>query len=623
MKLLPFIFSLLLISVLTLTQTDIQSQTFPPAPLHKFDDPPLTPMPCSIPAKANETTDSSATISEATTKLQTAGPARAWLHRFNAAASGEDVGYVITLDDSGYVYVAGYSDNAAGNRDFLTIKHKPDGKRKWVARYDGPAKLDDVAYAVAVDSVGNVFVGGYSIANGVNGFHRDFFIIMYDRNGVRKWVARYNGPGNWHDGVFDLKLDDNGDLYATGYRYSQTTNYDWITIKYNNLGQKQWTYHYNGMGNADDVAHEMAIDKANNIHLTGYSAGGGGDFDYFTLKLNSAGVKQWQARDNGIADSTDAANDVVLDNAGNVYVTGRSINNNGDFDYLTIRYNSDGSRSWLARYNGLSNGYDRAMDVTVDNQGSIYVTGRSWSNNSGDDWLTIKYSDVGSLQWVKRYTPYFNPIGPDIAYRVWADANYVYVTGYIYRGELSCLDNTTNVYNKSTGNLLWGVYHSAIYSGSDISYDMIVAPSGDIFVTGASVGFDITGMTTPYDCVTIKYEFTSNPVIISGEAAQGLDANLGSELPAAFDLAQNYPNPFNPETTIRFSLRDRQKIRLVIFDLSGKLVRTLIDNELPAGEQTFSWDGRDQHGRTAVSGVYFYELLVGDKVERKKMTLVR
>lgn len=88
-------------------------------------------------------------------------------------------------------------------------------------------------------------------------------------------------------------------------------------------------------------------------------------------------------------------------------------------------------------------------------------------------------------------------------------------------------------------------------------------------------------------------------------------------------LAQNYPNPFNPETTIRFYLNESQKIRLLIFDLTGKLVRTLAEGEFAAGEQTIFWDGRDQQGRSVASGVYFYELATDNKIERKRMALVR
>jgi M6 family metalloprotease-like protein len=91
-----------------------------------------------------------------------------------------------------------------------------------------------------------------------------------------------------------------------------------------------------------------------------------------------------------------------------------------------------------------------------------------------------------------------------------------------------------------------------------------------------------------------------------------------AKLPANSALAQNYPNPFNPETTIRFHLSERQKVRLLIFDLNGKRVRTLVEGELPAGAQTMLWDGRDQQGQTVASGVYFYELTAGNKIDRKR-----
>jgi hypothetical protein len=107
----------------------------------------------------------------------------------------------------------------------------------------------------------------------------------------------------------------------------------------------------------------------------------------------------------------------------------------------------------------------------------------------------------------------------------------------------------------------------------------------------------------------------ARPMITSPQATAQLPVNMA--------LAQNYPNPFNPETTIRFHLNERRKVLLLIFDLNGKVVRTLVDAELSAGEQELSWDGRDQRGKHLASGVYFYELAAGDKIERKKMMLIR
>jgi hypothetical protein len=96
-----------------------------------------------------------------------------------------------------------------------------------------------------------------------------------------------------------------------------------------------------------------------------------------------------------------------------------------------------------------------------------------------------------------------------------------------------------------------------------------------------------------------------------------------SATPELLVSAQNYPNPFNPTTVIRFQLRESGKVRLKIYDLTAKLVRTLLDGEVQAGEQKILWDGRDQQGETVASGVYFYELVAGRKIERKKMTVVR
>jgi hypothetical protein len=84
-------------------------------------------------------------------------------------------------------------------------------------------------------------------------------------------------------------------------------------------------------------------------------------------------------------------------------------------------------------------------------------------------------------------------------------------------------------------------------------------------------------------------------------------------------LVQNYPNPFNPTTAIRFSLPRNERVRLEIFDLLGKRVATLVDNEVLApGEHVRQWDARH-----AASGVYFYALQTENFREMKKMALVR
>jgi hypothetical protein len=97
-------------------------------------------------------------------------------------------------------------------------------------------------------------------------------------------------------------------------------------------------------------------------------------------------------------------------------------------------------------------------------------------------------------------------------------------------------------------------------------------------------------------------------------------------LPVAYTLAQNVPNPFNPETTIHYELPEMANVRLVIYDLSGQAIRTLVhDAHHQPGQYTVMWDGQDGAGRPVASGVYFYRLEAVDRgvVETKRMVLVR
>ena len=77
----------------------------------------------------------------------------------------------------------------------------------------------------------------------------------------------------------------------------------------------------------------------------------------------------------------------------------------------------------------------------------------------------------------------------------------------------------------------------------------------------------------------------------------------------------NYPNPFNPETTIQFTTENTEKkIELVIYNLKGQKVKTLINKVLPAGNHSVVWAGKNTNNKTVASGIYFYNLKVGSKL---------
>jgi hypothetical protein len=113
-----------------------------------------------------------------------------------------------------------------------------------------------------------------------------------------------------------------------------------------------------------------------------------------------------------------------------------------------------------------------------------------------------------------------------------------------------------------------------------------------------------------YDLVPIS------PTSIPGEE--------NNHLPRKFDLGQNFPNPFNPRTTITFNLSSPVSLKLQIFDIKGRLIKTLAGGEMwEAGPHSVSWDGRNDEGNEVGSGIFFYRIESGDFSETRKMVLLR
>ena len=118
----------------------------------------------------------------------------------------------------------------------------------------------------------------------------------------------------------------------------------------------------------------------------------------------------------------------------------------------------------------------------------------------------------------------------------------------------------------------------------------------------------------------LRVHASAPPVVISATVNEQ-DVTIAR--PAVFSLAQNAPNPFNPATTLRFSVAEAGAVCLAVYDVNGRIVRTLVDENLSAGHHEGVWDARDNVGRTVASGVYVYRLTSGGNVAVRRLILVR
>ena len=111
-------------------------------------------------------------------------------------------------------------------------------------------------------------------------------------------------------------------------------------------------------------------------------------------------------------------------------------------------------------------------------------------------------------------------------------------------------------------------------------------------------------------------------IYVSNGSPLGIDDG-DDVLPYRFELSQNYPNPFNPVTTIEYSLPRRSNVKIDVFNLLGRKVRTLVDREESAGTYSITWDGTSSTGEAVSTGVYFYRFEAEDYIETKKMLLLK
>lgn len=518
-----------------------------------------------------------------------------WEKRYDGTGTDYDNGASIALDAAGNVYIAGSSTGIGGNLDYAVVKYNSAGIEQWSARYNGPANGEDNGYLVKVDNAGNVYVSGSSIGAGTG---LDYAIVKYNPAGVQQWAARYNGPGNQIDEVYSLQIDNSGNVYITGYSYGgAVTGADITTIKYNSAGAEQWVKRYNGTASDDDYGNSLVLDAAGNIYVTCAVTQDTSDLDYLTIKYDPAGNQQWTAFYNGPGNSEDFPSSNIIDAAGNLYVVGYSVGDKTLRDYCTVKYNNNGQQQWAARYDG-PDGWDEAFNIVLDIAGNVYVTGNSAGVGTGDDYLTIKYNNSGSEMWTARY----NGGGESNDYCNWVvvdPTGNVYVTGIIWDGTGNPENIATIGYN-SAGVQQW----VQIYNGSGNEFDsgnsLAVDNMGNVYVTGGSDNNENT------DFITIKYSSTIGIQQVS------------TEIPAKFSLEQNYPNPFNPETNIKFNLPKASKVMLTVYDVNGKAVETLVNENLGAG--SYEADFNASH---LTSGVYFYMLTTNDFTETRKMILIK
>lgn len=447
-----------------------------------------------------------------------------WAMHDDGGRMGSDAPIGIAFASSGDVLVCGNSEGSSTGNDFYAAMYRSNDNGphvQWRQTYNGPSN-DDIFRAMALDPDGNVFVTGSSYGDGT---FSDYATVKYAGSGQPAWpaAARYDKSGyeDYPYSMAAVTVDASRYVFVSGQSY-ESTDAGWrseiATVKYdsNSGGQQAETRH---SGTCSSSSQALAADATGNVYVVGRIAVSGQSGNFLTVKYNSSLVQQWEQAYDGPVHGNDRAVAVTVDSMGNVYVTGISVGSGTGNDITTVKYDSNGNQLWVAPYDGPDRLGDQPVAIKTDSQGNVYVLGSSQGSTSSTDFVTIKYSSGGAQIWAVRYNGPSN--GADTPYGLAVDASgNVYVAGGSI-GSSTYEDYVTIKYD-TTGTLVWAARYNSNYSLHDAAQALAVDSGGNVYVTGRSQG--ISGHS---DFATVKYDSAGKLVWVIRYNGPGDSSNYG------------------------------------------------------------------------------------------------
>ena len=372
----------------------------------------------------------------------------------------------------------GFCSLGNGCHDAFIAKFSNTGVPLWATYYGGNS--NDIGYSITADAIGNVFVTGFTLStnfpsqslgtffqqnySGGNIYGGDVFILKFDNLGTRLWATYYGGSGG--DRGYSITADAIGNVFVTGY--TNSSNFpicdtcagfqgiyrggqtDVFILKFDNMGNRLWATYYGGT--RLDEANSITTDRNGNVFVTGSTASSDlpvlntgtyfqnydGNNDGFILKFDNVGNPLWATFYGGT--KIDVASSIVIDGNGNAFVTGHTyssdfpvfdagsffqdtLGSKGTSDAFILKFDNAGNRLWATYYGGtlfeISDDGPRRDNLAIDSCGNVYIAIETGSTNirtqsscdggyfdntyngSGvhDDNFILHFSDVGELLW--------------------------------------------------------------------------------------------------------------------------------------------------------------------------------------------------------------------------------
>lgn len=504
--------------------------------------------------------------------------------------TGDDFGYtMIPTRDGGFAIVGGTNSGdgdfkvpASNGSDAYLAKYNKHRQLEWTKTIGGTGEDNFTAVAQTFDG-GYIAVGQSESTNGgIKGNHGGFdvLVVKFSASGNVEWQKSFGGSGDeFGEGVVST-------LYG-GYAIVAFTTSDDGNVSGN----------HNTDGNFDGWFIQIGA-KGNLLFQHCY---GGSDFDGFFSMVSSG---------NGsfILEGASGSND------------GDVSGNHGNGDAWVVKVNAFGKILWQKCVGGSGGEGDGNNDIATTADGNIIIDGGSNStdgdinaqNDTAVSFVAKLNSSTGNIIWSKSYAEPSLRNGGEIF--ATSDGGAVECSQVAPGFDVTTYDVLISKFDRNGNQEWYKRLGGSDYDGAVTGYEL------------ANHDLNIVCLTTSTDGdVKNNHGGVDEWIIKLGQCGNYITDNATSTNNAIATTKNNtttlsaYPNPVSNSATISFNLQQAQKVSVIIYDLNGRLIKTLADAQMLSGTHQLTWNAKSEN---VIAGTYLLKMQAGDKIETKKISVV-
>jgi hypothetical protein len=584
-------------------------------------------------------------------------------------------GYSVIQTSDGSYAVTGVSDRFTEMSDVFLMKANSLGNVLWTKSYGG----DSMDYGMSVQQTSD---GGYIITGVTESFgsgKEDLYLIKTDVLGETLWTKTFGGMDtDWGESV--QQTLDSGYIVTGGTVSFGAGRTDVYLIKTNPAGDILWTKTYG----------DTLIDVGRSVQQTsdgGYIVAGNGDMrrflhdwgsNIFLIRTNSGGDTLWTKKFDEIWSPTPRLECSVQETSDQGFIIAGRTDLGFNFEVYLIKTDSLGNALWTRTYGGPRTDIGYSVQLTLE--GGYVIAGYTVSFGAGGgDVYLIKTDSLGDTLFTRTY----GCSRADAGYSVQETSDGGFIIGGLFNrisfdsSDVYLIKTDVNgLVERDIGTVILDAPGDTVFSDSTypvaatvqnfgksyLTFDVIATINGYVDTVQVSCfAPDSTTQVTFNDWQVPSNDSTTYTMTVCTDVAYDVDVTndclsktiyaytpVGleedySEIqtpPSESRLIQNHPNPFSKLTAISYQLPNSHPasniphhVSLKIYDITGMLVKTLVDEKKKIGVFEVEWEGLDDEGAKVPSGIYFYRFQIsqtpfnkgskGDFTQTKKLLLIR